>query len=74
MTITIQKLKVLNALKGGPQSHKILRLAYFGEERCKNPSNTAFFNQLGRMMNEGLITKKYIGVYEITEKGKEATI
>ena len=71
MNITHEKLKILNALKAGPQTHKMLRLAYYGEERCKNPSNTSFYNQLQRMMEAELITKTVVGMYAVTEKGKE---
>lgn len=74
MTITEQKLKILNALVSGSKTHKALRLAYYGEERVKNPSNTSLHGQLSRMMTEELITKVSIGIYSITELGKEAYI
>jgi hypothetical protein len=72
--ITYEKLKILNALVSGPKTHKFLRLAYYGEERCKSAANTSFYNQLQRMMEAELIKKDTIGVYVITDKGKENII
>lgn len=72
MIITHEKLKVLNALKSGPKTHLFLRLAYYGEERAKNPANTSFYNQLQRMMGAGLIHKTAVGMYEITDLGRES--
>ena len=71
MKITHEKLKILNALVSGPKTHKMLRLCYYGEERCKNPANTSFYNQLDRMMTDGLIKKASIGIYSITDLGME---
>lgn len=70
MKITHEKLKVLNALKVGPQTHKVLRMAYYGPERYLNPSNTSFYNQLGRMMEDELIRKTATGIYELAELGR----
>lgn len=72
MKITYEKLKILNALISGPKEHKALRLAYYGIGRCNNPSNTSFYNQLQRMMDRSLIVKTSIGVYSITDIGREA--
>ena len=71
MKITYEKLKILTALASGPKTHKFLRLAYYGEERCKNPANTSFYNQLQRMTSDGLIQKDSIGIYSITVIGRE---
>lgn len=68
--ITTEKLKILNALKLGPQTHLNLRMAYYGIERFKNPSNTSFYNQLQRMMEAGLIRKNVVGIYDLTELGR----
>jgi predicted transcriptional regulator len=74
MKITHEKLKVLNALKAGPQQHKVLRMAYYGAARYENPSNTSFYNQLQRMMEDELITKTAIGLYSITDLGRESIV
>jgi len=71
MKITHEKLKVLNALKAGSQQHKVLRMAYYGPERYENPSNTSFYNQLQRMMEDELIQKTAIGFYGLTDLGRE---
>jgi DNA-binding PadR family transcriptional regulator len=71
MKITHEKLKILNALKAGPQAHKTLRMAYYGPERYQNPSNTSFYNQLQRMMEDELIQKTATGIYTITDLGRE---
>jgi predicted transcriptional regulator len=72
MKITYEKLKILNALVSGPKSHKVLRQAYYSIGRCNNPSNTSFYNQLQRMMDRSLIVKTSIGIYAITDLGREA--
>ena len=70
MKITHEKLKVLNALASGPKTHRFLRMVYYGEIRFKNPSNTSFYNQLQRMMEDELIQKDIIGIYSITDLGR----
>jgi hypothetical protein len=74
MKITTEKMKILSALASGPKTHKMLRLAYYGEERCKNKANTSFYNQLDRMMAALLIKKDSIGIYSATELGIEMTL
>jgi DNA-binding PadR family transcriptional regulator len=71
MKITNEKLKVLTALKSGPKQHKDLRMAYYGPIRYQNPSNTSFYNQLQRMMEDELIQKTATGIYTITDLGRE---
>ena len=70
MRVTYEKLKVLNALASGPKTHRFLRMVYYGEIRFKNPSNTSFYNQLQRMMEDELIQKDIIGIYSITDLGR----
>ena len=71
MKITHEKLKILSALKAGPQQHKTLRMAYYGPVRYENPANTSFYNQLQRMMEDDLIAKTAVGMYVITDIGRE---
>jgi predicted transcriptional regulator len=71
MIVTNEKMKILMALASGPKTHGQLRLAYYGEERCKNPSNTSFYNQLQRMMEAELIQKTMVGMYSITDIGRK---
>lgn len=63
------RIVILNVLKDGPKAWRDLRIAYYGPVRSQSKSNTSFQNQLGRMIDKGLI-KKDDGHYEITEAGK----
>lgn len=62
MKMTIERLKIVNALVSGPKSWTQLRLAYYGEMRAKNPASTSFVNQMDRMVQGGII-KRVIGGY-----------
>ena len=63
------RIVVLNVLRNGPSTWRNIRIAYYGPVRGASKSNTSFQNQLGRMIEHGLI-KKEDGHYEITEEGR----
>jgi predicted transcriptional regulator len=64
------RIVVLNVLRNGPSTWRDIRIAYYGPVRSQSKSNTSFQNQLGRMIDKGLI-KKEDGHYEITSLGRE---
>lgn len=60
---------MLRALVDGPKSWKYLREAYFGPERAKNKSNTAFQDMSRKLLGKKLMVKTSTG-YEITDAGR----
>lgn len=69
MKMTFERLKIVNALKSGPKTWSVLRVAYYGEERAKHPASTSFHNQLQRMIEGGVVKKIPMG-YTLTESYK----
>lgn len=69
MKMTYERLKIVAALKEGPKTWSMLRLAYYGEERAKHPASTSFHNQITKMMVGGVVKKTPLG-YELTEEFK----